>query len=351
MAAAAEGGGFDPAFAKIFVGGLSWETTDARLRAYFENFGAVQEAFVSYDRATGRPRGFGFVVFAPGPECAAVVDKVVAAPHTIDRREVEAKRALPKDASPVARDLQAAAAGRRTTKIFVGGLPPSADEAALRQYFGAFGPIDDCVVMVDHEHRRSRGFGFVTFREEGSVDACLARGALQSLHEKSVEVKRAVPREAAAPFASPRGGGAPRSPAPFGSARSGSFGRDRWQSGGGGGGYARERSSGPPAIVTGIPAALAAAAPGAGDAGAAGGSPLSPGGALSPAGALTTGMAALSVQPAAAAGGFGLAAAAALRPRDPASAAATAAAAALEHAAAPASAPPATPPPASTIWS
>lgn len=38
---------------KIFVGGLSWETTDQRLRTYFENYGAVSEAFVSFDRATG----------------------------------------------------------------------------------------------------------------------------------------------------------------------------------------------------------------------------------------------------------------------------------------------------------
>lgn len=53
-------------------------------RSYFENFGAVREAFVSYNRNNGRPRGFGFVVF----ESSEVVDKVVAAKHMIDRREV-----------------------------------------------------------------------------------------------------------------------------------------------------------------------------------------------------------------------------------------------------------------------
>lgn len=39
---------------KVFVGGLSWETTDQRLRNYFENYGAVSEAFVSFDRVTGK---------------------------------------------------------------------------------------------------------------------------------------------------------------------------------------------------------------------------------------------------------------------------------------------------------
>lgn len=60
------------------------QTTDQRLRTYFENYGAVSEAFVSFDRTTGRPRGFGFVVF----EDSSVADKVVSAQHTIDRREV-----------------------------------------------------------------------------------------------------------------------------------------------------------------------------------------------------------------------------------------------------------------------
>jgi hypothetical protein len=65
-------------------GGLSWETSSERLRAYFENFGVVREAFVSYNRNNGRPRGFGFVVF----ESPEVADKVVATKHTVDRREV-----------------------------------------------------------------------------------------------------------------------------------------------------------------------------------------------------------------------------------------------------------------------
>ncbi len=49
----------DKQSAKVFVGGLSWETTGEKLRAYMENFGSVREAFVSYNRNNGRPRGFG----------------------------------------------------------------------------------------------------------------------------------------------------------------------------------------------------------------------------------------------------------------------------------------------------
>ncbi|MCK5796864.1 MAG: RNA-binding protein [Deltaproteobacteria bacterium] len=49
---------------KLFVGGLSWGTSDAALQTAFESFGEVVEAKVIVDRDTGRSRGFGFVTFA-----------------------------------------------------------------------------------------------------------------------------------------------------------------------------------------------------------------------------------------------------------------------------------------------
>ena len=48
---------------KLFVGGLSWDTTDDTLRLEFEKHGEVTEAKVVTDRETGRSRGFGFVTF------------------------------------------------------------------------------------------------------------------------------------------------------------------------------------------------------------------------------------------------------------------------------------------------
>ena len=48
---------------KLFIGGLSWDTTDTSLGQAFEQFGEVTEAKVITDRDTGRSRGFGFVTF------------------------------------------------------------------------------------------------------------------------------------------------------------------------------------------------------------------------------------------------------------------------------------------------
>jgi RNA recognition motif-containing protein len=49
---------------KLFVGGLSWGTTDDRLKEAFARFGEVTEAKIITDRETGRSRGFGFVTYA-----------------------------------------------------------------------------------------------------------------------------------------------------------------------------------------------------------------------------------------------------------------------------------------------
>ena len=48
---------------KLFVGGLSFNTTDDGLREGFARFGEISEAKVIMDRDTGRSRGFGFVTF------------------------------------------------------------------------------------------------------------------------------------------------------------------------------------------------------------------------------------------------------------------------------------------------
>ncbi len=49
---------------KVFVGGLSWQTTADTLRGYFQHFGELADTVLMVDKMTGQPRGFGFVTFA-----------------------------------------------------------------------------------------------------------------------------------------------------------------------------------------------------------------------------------------------------------------------------------------------
>jgi RNA recognition motif-containing protein len=54
----------------LFVGNMSFQTTEAELRALFEPFGQVTRIHIVNDRETGQPRGFAFVEMAKDEEAA-----------------------------------------------------------------------------------------------------------------------------------------------------------------------------------------------------------------------------------------------------------------------------------------
>ena len=53
---------------KLYVGNMSFETTEMDLRDAFAQFGTVTEVHIASDRYTGRPRGFAFVTFSTEEE-------------------------------------------------------------------------------------------------------------------------------------------------------------------------------------------------------------------------------------------------------------------------------------------
>ena len=76
---------------KLFVGGLSWNTTDDSLRRAFEAFGDVDEAKVVTDRETGRSRGFGFVTMQDGDAATTAIGKMDGA--NLDGRAIRVNEA------------------------------------------------------------------------------------------------------------------------------------------------------------------------------------------------------------------------------------------------------------------
>lgn len=56
------------------------------------------------------------------------------------------------------------------TKIFVGGLPYHTTDKSLRQFFEAFGDIEEAVVITDRQTGKSRGYGFVTMSDRDSAE-------------------------------------------------------------------------------------------------------------------------------------------------------------------------------------
>jgi len=80
---------------KVFVGSLSWSTTNDGLAAHFATAGTVTKADVLMDKMTGKSKGFGFVEFATEAEAQAAVDKLNQS--ELDGRTIFVDLARPKD--------------------------------------------------------------------------------------------------------------------------------------------------------------------------------------------------------------------------------------------------------------
>ncbi len=79
---------------KIYVGNLSFSTSEQTLRASFEAHGTVDEVTIVSDRETGRPRGFGFVTMPNNEEGNKAIEALNG--QEVDGRAVNVNEARPK---------------------------------------------------------------------------------------------------------------------------------------------------------------------------------------------------------------------------------------------------------------
>lgn len=78
---------------RLFVGGLSWDTTEDSLRAFFAAAGTVASATVITDKFTGKSKGFGFVEMGSADEAQKAVDELNG--KQLDGRAIAVNEARP----------------------------------------------------------------------------------------------------------------------------------------------------------------------------------------------------------------------------------------------------------------
>ncbi len=85
---------------KLFVGNLSWDTTDESLKQTFSEAGAVETAEIIRDKMSGRSKGFGFVTFANEEDAKKGVEMFNG--KEMDGRALTVNEARPREERPAA---------------------------------------------------------------------------------------------------------------------------------------------------------------------------------------------------------------------------------------------------------
>lgn len=80
---------------KLYVGNMSFNTTEDSLRTAFSQFGTLTDVYIANDRETGRPRGFAFVTFSSEEESKLATEKMNGS--DLDGRQLTVNEARPKE--------------------------------------------------------------------------------------------------------------------------------------------------------------------------------------------------------------------------------------------------------------
>ncbi|KAI3695535.1 hypothetical protein L1987_78532 [Smallanthus sonchifolius] len=129
-------------------------------------------------------------------------------------------------------------------RCFVGGLAWATSDESLQDAFSKFGEIIDSKIINDRETGRSRGFGFVTFKDEQSLKDAIEGMNGQSLDGRNITVNEAQSRSGGGGGGGRReggggyGGGGRREGGGYGGSRDGAYGGSR------DGGYGGSRDRG-----------------------------------------------------------------------------------------------------------
>ena len=80
------------------------------------------------------------------------------------------------------------------TKLYVGGLPYSTTEDALREHFAQAGEVTSAVIIMDKMSGRSKGFGFVEMTNDADADAAISKLNGSELDGRKIVVSEARPK-------------------------------------------------------------------------------------------------------------------------------------------------------------
>lgn len=196
----------DPNARSLYVGNIDPRVTDAFLQETFgANDGKVSKIKLIKDKQTGASCGFGFIEFESHEAAQAALQKFNGFKLMDFELKVNWANSSPSQNSHH-NNTGANSNGHQNNfnspklganglyNVFVGDLDVAVDDALLESTFKAYPSLTDARVMVDHETNRSRGYGFIMFKEKQDAQQAIQEMNGKSLLNRSLRLNWAHPR-------------------------------------------------------------------------------------------------------------------------------------------------------------
>ena len=163
----------------------------ATLWDYFARFGAVEQIQLGKNRKTQQKIGFAFVDFKD----EKAVLKVLNSKHFLHGRDVGLNsQQLDVKQFKKSSDVEEERAACLSRKVHVKGLPLTCDKMMLTATMSQFGQVEKAFVMYSHKNGTSRGFGFVEFKAQASVNKATSAAEVR-IQGKLIKITRACPKD------------------------------------------------------------------------------------------------------------------------------------------------------------
>lgn len=150
---------------KLFVGGISQDTTEQDLQHYFQDFGIISSCVIVMDKLTKASKGYAFINCEDKKTYLRILE---FDSHSIKGRTIDVNKALTKDSK-----IPEEVISKGYRKLFIGGLPLEATNQDLEEYFSTYGEISNAYVILDPNSKISKRFGYVEFVDKSSADSVL----------------------------------------------------------------------------------------------------------------------------------------------------------------------------------
>ncbi|KAG3082002.1 hypothetical protein PI124_g19189 [Phytophthora idaei] len=147
---------------KLFVGQVPRTMEEDDLRPVLEVFGPLEDLVIIRDKITGAHRGCAFASYFTRDAAEKAV------------QELHNKVTLPQSINPLqVRPAEGQAGASQEHKLFIGMIPKTADEGAIREVFELFGTIEEVYILRHPATGQSKGCAFLKFKERSSALAAI----------------------------------------------------------------------------------------------------------------------------------------------------------------------------------